>query len=323
MRIAKSITFLVFLFSCSPDEDVSFSLDPILDNIIYPQYKSNFNCKNCGENLNSFVLNWDIYTSLENSFISYEVLFGEESKSILPDELNESLTIDNLSSSQILDNVIHKLTLDDGTILKDTITAFTKNLPSSYFPEENAIKTTITDNGQSINTINWINSTELQSETNIYRFITQDAGFIPELDISEDLIGWNQLSITGQDVTSITDEKESSNDIHFYILKTTLEGQKRYSTIKRDINLTSTFQHTPNFSASNNRNSKIMLSWNIYDQNDFYSYDIWKCFDESCDEDSATHIITIIDKNISNFSYNAFLNRGKTIFFKLNIKTLL
>ncbi len=321
MLKTKSILFLLLLFSCGTDEDASLSLDPISDNIVSPDYKSNFRCSNCGENLNSFNLEWNEYTSLENNFTSYEVLFGDQSQSIASNATNYFFASSDLRPSTIIDNAIYILTMDDGSSIKDTITAFTQTLSPATWPEENAIKTSLNENGESTNTINWIDSNESGTETKIYRLSTQDASFTPEINVLEELSGWTELSISS-DGTSILDTKESSNDIHFYILKTSLADNIRYSTIKRDINLTSSFQYFPNFSASNNRYSKIILEWEAYTQNDFYSYEIWECDDESCDESSASHVITIIDKSISSFIYNTFDKRGKTVFFKLLVKNI-
>jgi len=322
MLAAKSIIFALLLFSCSADEDAGFSLDPISDNIVSPDYRSNFICFDCGESLNSFVIQWDEYTSPESDFTSYEVLFGEESQTVISDASSTSFIADNLIPSNIVDNVIHVLNLNDGSSRRDTITAFTRVLSPALWPEENAIKTSLTESGESTNTISWINSIDSESETKIYRLVTLDASFTPEVNILEDLSGWTELVIDPEGSTSITDEKGSSNDIHFYLLKTTLAEEIRYSTIKRDINLTSSFQHFPNFNASSNRYSKIFLAWEAYDQNDFYSYEIWQCGDDNCDEPSADHVITITDKSISSFNYNASQTRGKTMFFKLTIKNI-
>ena len=321
MLITRSIIFSLLFFSCSSDEDASLSLDPISDNIVYPDYKSNFKCFNCGDNLNSFVLEWDEYTSFENNFTSYEVLFGDQSQSIISDATNAFFMSSDHKPSTIVNNVIYVVTLDDGSSIKDTITAFTRTLSPATWPEENAIKTSLNGNGESTNTINWIDSNESGTETRIYRLSTQDASFTPEVNVLEELSGWTELS-TSSEGASILETKESSNDIHFYILKTSLADNIRYSTIKRDINLTSSFQYFPDFSASNNRYSKIILEWEAYNQNDFYSYEIWECDDESCDESSASHVVTIIDKSISSFIYNTFDKRGKTMFFKLLVKNI-
>ena len=173
----------------------------------------------------------------------------------------------------------------------------------------------------------------------IYRSFIEEGGEIPNLLINssnglpeQEEWQWEIVHETTNIGTTFIDTVNIFSDYkYFYSIKMQIEGSDvienyRYSIIKPAVAemINPINNHNLNLTASDEFEDVIILNWDIYDFNDFYSYEIWRN-----DINSSTHqdlinngkkLVEVTNKNLNYFEDRFEIGSGKKWYYF--IKTL-
>ena len=277
-------------------------------------------------------------TNDSTSFLSYYVKdVTTENDKLLEDFTNSSdttYTIDFATGTFLKICVIANYTKNDVDtyISSDTMQFFTQPLSpaSNIFIDTDPLQHNLT----------W----DIEDQNNasgliIYRSFIEQGGEIPNLLINssnglpeQEEWQWEIVHETTNIGTTFIDTVNIFSDYkYFYSIKMQIEGSDvienyRYSIIKPAVAemINPINNHNLNLTASDEFEDVIILNWDIYDFNDFYSYEIWRN-----DINSSTHqdlinngkkLVEVTNKNLNYFEDRFEIGSGKKWYYF--IKTL-
>ena len=277
-------------------------------------------------------------TNDSTSFLSYYVKdVTTENDKLLEDFTNSSdttYTIDFATGTFLKICVIANYTKNnvDTYISSDTMQFFTQPLSpaSNIFIDTDPLQHNLT----------WdIDDQNNASGLIIYRSFIEEGGEIPNLLINpsnglpeQEEWQWEIVHETTNIGTTFIDTVNIFSDYkYFYSIKMQIEGSDvienyRYSIIKPAVAemINPIHNHNLNLTASDEFDDVIILNWDIYDFNDFYSYEIWRN-----DINSSTHqdlinngekLVEVTNKNLNYFEDRFEIGLGKKWYYF--IKTL-
>ena len=277
-------------------------------------------------------------TNDSTSFLSYYVKdVTTENDKLLEDFTNSSdttYTIDFATGTFLKICVIANYTKNnvDTYISSDTMQFFTQPLSpaSNIFIDTDPLQHNLT----------WdIDDQNNASGLIIYRSFIEEGGEIPNLLINpsnglpeQEEWQWEIVHETTNIGTTFVDTVNIFSDYkYFYSIKMQIEGSDvienyRYSIIKPAVAemINPINNHNLNLTASDEFEDVIILNWDIYDFNDFYSYEIWRN-----DINSSTHqdlinngkkLVEVTNKNLNYFEDRFEIGSGKKWYYF--IKTL-
>ena len=277
-------------------------------------------------------------TNDSTSFLSYYVKdVTTENDKLLEDFTNSSdttYTIDFATGTFLKICVIANYTKNnvDTYISSDTMQFFTQPLSpaSNIFIDTDPLQHNLT----------WdIDDQNNASGLIIYRSFIEEGGEIPNLLINpsnglpeQEEWQWEIVHETTNIGTTFIDTVNIFSDYkYFYSIKMQIEGSDvienyRYSIIKPAVAemINPIHNHNINLTASDEFEDVIILNWDIYDFNDFYSYEIWRN-----DINSSTHqdlinngkkLVEVTNKNLNYFEDRFEIGSGKKWYYF--IKTL-
>ena len=277
-------------------------------------------------------------TNDSTSFLSYYVKdVTTENDKLLEDFTNSSdttYTIDFATGTFLKICVIANYTKNDVDtyISSDTMQFFTQPLSpaSNIFIDTDPLQHNLT----------WdIDDQNNASGLIIYRSFIEEGGEIPNLLINpsnglpeQEEWQWEIVHETTNIGTTFIDTVNIFSDYkYFYSIKMQIEGSDvienyRYSIIKPAVAemINPIHNHNLNLTASDEFEDVIILNWDIYDFNDFYSYEIWRN-----DINSSTHqdlinngkkLVEVTNKNLNYFEDRFEIGSGKKWYYF--IKTL-
>ena len=205
----------------------------------------------------------------------------------------------------------------------DSILFFTEPLSSvtNLYANPNPI--------ENLNTLTWDSSTDNDIDNLIiYRAKTDDEDYVPSLGInSSDGLpndNWSIVYEGNNEDTIFIDTDIFNTYKYFYCINIQIENQNddveyienyRYSLIEADTpEMTDPIEdHDFNLEASINFNNYIKLTWDVYEDSDFYIYELWR----SEDETNYSKIIEITNNTYNYFEDRNNIGSGKSWWYKI------
>ena len=309
-----NITFILIIISC--DSENSF----ISNDVSSVQYTADFQSNNSGQKKYLTNVKWNKYNG-EN--VLYE-LFNSNN-----DLLNSTNSKNDTTFSVNMDlNQIKSVSLFVNNESYGSITIFSRpiNAPSNL---------NITATNES-NTISWNRSTDSDiQQTIIYRAELEPSNSIPlinDIDGIPDENIWSAIKQGNGLLSSYTDTSINTSFNYYYIVKiidgeggyrfsyiaSNISGSVESVNINHEINLQSS---EDNLNISEIYSNKTYFTWQDYNGDDFYEYQIWKSEEDNFEVDSeiSSKLISITESNTNQFQDYNNIGQGKTWYYKIRI----
>lgn len=181
-------------------------------------------------------------------------------------------------------------------------------------------------------------SNENASSLLIYRTYINEAEPIPNLLINpssglpeQGITQWEIIHEGNNLETDFIDTENIFSDYkYFYAIKVQIEGSDnienyRYSMIKPAVSemINQIDDHTFNLEASNNLDDVIVLNWDIYNSDDFYSYEIWRTDAENVShqniQENGSKLVEVTNKNLDYFEDRFSIGSGKKWYYFIKV----
>ena len=330
MKLKLFIIFSLFFYSCDKETDSN------------PFVSGN-------ENLNddySINLDWDDNYSMNKTSVNikWNQWLPNDSTQFIKYIIKDVTNTENVKTLENISNVSDTSTVLEfptGTffrlcvVVKDS-SDLALNYESSdsilFFTEALASVTNLYANPdpiENINTLTWNSSTDNDIDNLIiYRAKTDEEDYVPSLGInSSDGLPNDDWAIVyegdNEDTIFIDDDIFNAYK-YFYCINIQIENQNddvqyienyRYSLIESDTpEMTDPIEdHDFNLEASTNFNNYIKLTWDVYEDSDFYIYELWR----SDDEANYSKIIEITNNTYNYFEDRNNIGSGKSWWYKI------
>tara|TARA_Y100000996_G_scaffold328328_1_gene264393 strand:+ start:2422 stop:3432 length:1011 start_codon:yes stop_codon:yes gene_type:complete len=317
MKLYKKIinlTFILIIISCDSE-------NPFISNDVSSvQYIADFQSENSGQKKYLTDVKWNKYNG-EN--VLYELF------DLNNDLLNSTNSKNDTTFSVNMDlNQIKSVSLFINNENYGSITIFSRpiNAPSNL----NIIAT------NDSNTISWLRSSDSDiQQTIIYRAELEPSNSIPLINdiggIPDENI-WSVVKQGNGSLSSYSDTSINTSFNYYYIVKIIdSEGGHRFSYIASNISgsvESVNINHEINLQSSEDNlnigeiySNKTYFTWQDYNGDDFYEYQIWKSEESNFDIDSETSskLISITESNTNQFQDYNDVGQGKTWYYKIRI----
>ena len=331
-----SFIFLLLFIGCDKDKitGVSNEYTPNSDYLIDLRWDDN-----ATRSITQVDIKWDEWIENDSTnFLSYYVKdVTTENDKLLEDFTNSSDTtyaIDFATGTFlkvcVLANYINE-ELSETYMSSDTMQFFTNPLAP--------VSNITIDTEPLQHNISWSPSTdENSSGLLVYRSYIQEGEAIPNLLINpssglpeQEEWQWD-IVFEGTNIeTNFIDTIDIFSDYkYFYAIKVQIEGAEsienyRYSMIKPAVSemINPINEHAFNLDASNNFEDVIILNWNVYTADDFYSYEIWRTDIETTSHQNIQNIgqklVEVTNKNLDYFEDRFSIGSGKKWYYFIKV----
>ena len=317
MKLYKKIinlTFILIIISCDSE-------NPFISNDVSSvQYIADFQSENSGQKKYLTDVKWNKYNG-EN--VLYELFDLNNDLLNSTNSKNDTTFLVNMDLNQIKSVSLFVNNENYGSI---TIFSRPINAPSNL----NIIAT------NESNTISWTRSTDSDiQQTIIYRAELEPSNSIPLINDIDGIPDENIWSVVKQGnglLSSYSDTSINTSFNYYYIVKIIdNEGGYRFSYIASNISgsvESVNINHEVNLQSSEDNlnigeiySNKTYFTWQDYNGDDFYEYQIWKSDENNFEVDSETSskLISITESNTNQFQDYNNIGQGKTWYYKIRI----
>jgi len=328
--------FLLIFLGCDEDQIIGIS-NEYISNL---DYSINLNWDDSiTRSITQVDIKWDEWIENDSTnFISYYV------KDVTTE--NDKLIEDFTNSS----DTAYAIDFATGTFLKICVLAnytneelspvFMSSDTMQFFTEPlSPVSNILIDTEPLQHNISWnASNDENASSLLVYRSYIEQGESIPNLLINpssglpeQEEWQWDVVFEGNNVETNFIDTTDIFSDYkYFYAIKVQIEGSEnienyRYSMIKPAVSemINPIDDHTFNLDVSSNLEDVIILNWDVYSSDDFYSYEIWRTDIETTShqaiQNNGQKLVEVTNKNLDYFEDRFSIGSGKKWYYFIKV----